>query len=252
MAHGGTELEQRRCDLLGFERRLRPEPILTFALEGTLEGNISAVEAGYGARASHVKRTQKLAARVAVELGLNPDEIRVVWYAAVLHDIGKLGIPDSILDKPGKLNKSDWEIVRRHPEMGAKMLAGIAEFERICAAVAAHHERFDGCGYPAGLVGPDIPIEARLISVADAYDAMTSDRPYRTTLGHLQAMEQLDAGAGSQFDPAVVEATKAVLHDNGGSHAAKEQESGLPSPPSLSPPAQRGKEAEPRKPRISA
>ena len=252
MAHGGAELEQRGCDLLGLERRLCSEPMLTFAVGGTFESNISAVEAGYGARASHVKRTQKLAARVAIELCLQPDEIRVVWYAAVLHDLGKLRIPDSILDKPGKLNESEWEIVRRHPERGAKMLAGIAGFERIRAAVAAHHERFDGCGYPAGLVGLDIPIEARLISVADAYDAMTSYRPYRTTLGHLQAMEQLGAGVGSQFDPAVVEATKAVLHDNGGSHVAKEQESELSSPPSLSPPTQRGKEAEPRNPRIRA
>lgn len=237
---------------MGFKQILCPEPMLPIALEGTLEGIISAVEAGYGARASHMKRTQKLAGRVAVELGLSSDEIRVVWYAAILHDIGKWGIPDSILDKRGKLHESEWEIVRRHPEMGAELLVGIVGFERVRAAVAAHHERFDGCGYPAGLVGPDIPIEARLISVADAYDAMTSDRPYRTTLGHLQAMEQLDAGAGSQFDPAVVEATKSVLRDNGGNHASREQESGLPRPPSLSPTAQRGKKAEPRKPRISA
>jgi putative nucleotidyltransferase with HDIG domain len=215
---------------LGFERILRPEPMLTFALKWTLGGNISAVEAGYGARVSHAERTQKLAGRVAFELGLSPDGIRVVWYAALLHDIGKWAIPDSILEKPGKLNESEWEIVRRHPETGAQVLAGVAGFELVRAAVAAHHERLDERGYPAGLASRGIPVEARLISVADAYDAMTSDRPYRKALSHVQAMEQLDTGAGSQFDPAVVAATKAVLYDDGGNNAARGQEAGLRSP----------------------
>jgi putative nucleotidyltransferase with HDIG domain len=173
-------------------------------------------EAWYGAMARHMERTQELAEMVAVWLGLAPNEIRVVRYAAVVHDIGKLRVPGSILDKPAGLSEPEWNIVRRHPEMGAKLLSGIAGFERVCAAVAAHHERFDGQGYPAGLVGLDIPIEARLISVADAYDAMTNDRPYRRALSHGRAMEQLDWGAGSQFDPAVVEATKALLCGNGG------------------------------------
>jgi putative nucleotidyltransferase with HDIG domain len=204
--------------------------MLAFALEWTLEGNIFAAEVRYRARASHAMRTQKLAGRVAVELGLSPDEIRVVRYAAILHDIGKWAIPDSILDKPGKLNESEWEIVRRHPELGAQVLVGIAGFERVRAAVAAHHERFDGRGYPAGLAGRVIPLEARLISVADAYDAMTSDRPYRKALSHVRAMEQLDTRAGSQFDPAVVAATKAVLYDGGGNGAARGQEAGSRSP----------------------
>ena len=247
MAHVGTEFGQRGCDPLGFVRSPCPMPTLAFALEGAHNGNIFSVEAGHGARASHSKRTQMLAARVAVELGLNLDEIRVVWYAAVLHDIGKLGIHEPILDKPGELNGNEWKMVRRHPETGATMLSGIAGFERVRAAVAAHHERFDGRGYPAGLVGRDIPIEARLISVADAHDAMTSDRPYRKALSHVRAVEQLDEGAGSQFDPAVVEATIGVLGDDGWSRAAMEQESGSP----LSFPSAQGRKRKEEKPRES-
>ena len=210
---------------MGFGQVLRPEPVATFALGEALEGNTSdaatsGIQARYGATVSHMKRTQELAGRVAVGLGLSADEIRVVRYAAVVHDVGKLGVPDSILDKPGKLSKLEWVIVRRHAEMGAEMLSWIAGFERVCAVVAAHHERLDGRGYPAGLVGPDIPIEARLISVVDAYDAMTSDRPYRRALSHGRAMEQLDSGAGSQFDSAVVAATKAMLCGNGRGYAA--------------------------------
>jgi HD-GYP domain-containing protein (c-di-GMP phosphodiesterase class II) len=184
-------------------------------------------------------------------LGMSPDETRVAGYAALLHDIGKWGIPVSILDKPSKLNESEWENVRRHPEIGAKMLAGIEGLEQLRTAVAAHHERLDGRGYPAGMGGRDIPLEARLISVVDALDAMTSDRPYKKALGHLQAVEQLDAGAGSQFDPAVVEATKAVLYDDGWSHAAREQASGSP-PPFVSAHGRRRKEEKPRKSRIRA
>jgi hypothetical protein len=126
----------------------------------------------------------------------------------------------------------------------------LLRFERrLCPE--SHHERLDGRGYPAGMGGRDIPLEARLISVVDAYDAMTSDRPYKKALGHLQAVEQLDAGAGSQFDPAVVEATKAVLCDDGWSHAAREQASGSP-PPLVSAHGRRRKEEKPRKSRIRA
>jgi putative nucleotidyltransferase with HDIG domain len=192
------------------------------------------IEAQYESMVRHMERTRDLAEMVAVWLGLGPDRIQVVRYAAVLHDIGKSRIPYSILDKPGGLIEFEWIIVRRHPEMGAKILSRIVGFERVCAAVAAHHERFDGQGYPAGLVGLDIPLEARLISVADAYDAMTNERPYRRALSHDRAMEQLDRGAGRQFDPMVVEATKALLGGTGVTaqqwHAAHPQRAWHASP----------------------
>jgi putative nucleotidyltransferase with HDIG domain len=159
----------------------------------------------------HVERTRALVGEVAVRLELGAEETWTARQAAVLHDIGKIHIPSSILCKPGKLSEHEWEIMRRHPEIGAEMLSGISGLERVRAAVLAHHERFDGRGYPAGLAGDEIPAEARLISVVDAYDAMTNDRPYRKALSHEEAITELEAGAGSQFDPFVVEAVKAVL-----------------------------------------
>ncbi len=175
------------------------------ALVSALESHCGTVEG------LHAERTAALAGKVAARLGLGPEETRTAWHAAVLHDIGKIDIPVSILDKPGKLNEREWEIIRRHPEVGAWMLSGIAGFERVRAAVVAHHERFDGQGYPYGLVGSEIPRAARLISVVDAYDAMMHDRPYQKALSHEEAVRQLDLGSGSQFDPAMVEALKAVL-----------------------------------------
>jgi HD-GYP domain-containing protein (c-di-GMP phosphodiesterase class II) len=130
----------------------------------------------------------------------------VVRYASVLHDIGKVGIPDAILNKPGKLDENEWEFMRRHPRIGADIVDQIEGFEEISAAIIAHHERYDGGGYPFGLKGEEIPIEARIISVVDTYDAMTSDRPYRRALSHDTAIAELSRCAGTQFDTRVVEA----------------------------------------------
>jgi putative nucleotidyltransferase with HDIG domain len=159
----------------------------------------------------HMRRVERLTGRAAAWLGLGPDEIRVVRCAAVLHDLGRAVLPTSILNKPGKLSESEWKIVRRHPEIGAELLSEISGPERVREVIAAHHERPDGGGYPAGLAGPDIPIEARLIAVADAYDAMTNDRPYRAALSHDRAIEQLNLGSGNQFDPMAIEAVEAAL-----------------------------------------
>ena len=186
-----------------------------FLQSGTLAEPVSVLTSALGihnaASKGHVERTKALVGEVAVGLELGVEETWTARHAAVLHDIGKIHIPSSILCKPGKLNKHEWEIMRRHPEIGAEMLSGIPGLERVRAAVLAHHERFDGRGYPAGLAGDEIPAEARLISVVDAYDAMTNDRPYRKALSHEEAIAELEAGAGSQFDPFVVEAVKAVL-----------------------------------------
>jgi putative nucleotidyltransferase with HDIG domain len=159
----------------------------------------------------HMRRVQGLTARAAAWLGLGPEKIWVIGYAALLHDLGKVGLPPSIVNKPGKLSEGEWEIVRQHPKIGADLLSEISGPKRVRDVVAAHHERPDGGGYPAGLAGPDIPIEARLIAVADAYDAMTNDRPYRAALSHDRAIEQLNLGSGSQFDPMAIEAVEAVL-----------------------------------------
>lgn len=208
-----TEPAKHNPELLGLVRDtyLYPTASRSTALNA-VSALLSALESHCGTRERrHAKRTGTLAREVAFRLGLGSKEARIVWYAATLHDIGKMGIPASILGKPGKLNEREWEIVRRHPEFGVRILSGIAEFERVRGAVLAHHERFDGRGYPFGREGFEIPMAARLISVVDAYDIMMHDRPYRKALGHKKAVRQLELGSGGQFDPAMVEAFKAVL-----------------------------------------
>jgi HD-GYP domain-containing protein (c-di-GMP phosphodiesterase class II) len=134
--------------------------------------------------------------------------------AGILHDIGKLGISDAILHKPGRLDADEWEEMRRHPELGARILEH-ANLRDIAAWVLAHHERVDGTGYPRGLASDAIPAEARILAVADAYEAMTADRPYRRALGTEAARQELVRGAGAQFDAAIVDAFLRVLagHD---------------------------------------
>ena len=130
--------------------------------------------------------------------------------AGLLHDIGKIGVPDTVLQKPGKLDDAEWAEIRKHPELGARILAG-ANLDAIAGWVIAHHERPDGRGYPSALPAEQIPLEARILAVADAYEAMTADRVYRAGMGHDAAMRELRAGAGAQFDEAVVLAFLAAL-----------------------------------------
>ena len=134
--------------------------------------------------------------------------------AGVLHDIGKLGVADAVLKKPGPLTDDEWEEMRRHPELGARILDH-ANLRDISGWVLAHHERIDGRGYPHGLAGDEIPLEARILAVADAYEAMTADRAYRAALGHDAAQKELCASAGTQFDPRVVDAFLAVIAPRG-------------------------------------
>lgn len=195
--------------------RARERSRLYASLERTTSEAISALAAALESRddttGEHIKRTQALAGEVAEEIGLQTEEVRVVKYAAMLHDIGKIGIPDSILNKPGGLTPEEWRAMRRHPETGANIIGRIAGFESVVEAVLAHHERHDGSGYPSGLAGDEVPVSARLISVIDAYDAMTNDRPYRKAMTHEEAISELEHGSGTQFDPDVVKALKVAM-----------------------------------------
>jgi hypothetical protein len=149
-----------------------------------------------------------LARRVGERLGMPQAQLRVLECAARLHDVGKLGVPDTILQKPGPLDEREWAVMRRHPEWGAEMVARVPGLDELAQLVAAHHERWDGDGYPFGLRGEAIPLASRVISVCDAFEAMVSRRPYRAPLSVESAMRELVAASGSQFDPQVVEAVE--------------------------------------------
>ena len=162
------------------------------------------------ATARHSETVGRYAERIAEQLGLGAERVERVRVAGVLHDIGKLGISDAVLLKPGRLSESEWEEIRRHPELGARILEH-ANMRDVAAWVLAHHERVDGGGYPRGLAADEIPLEGRILAVADAYEAMTADRPYRQALGVDEARAELRRGAGTQFDARVVEAFLRVL-----------------------------------------
>ncbi len=161
--------------------------------------------------AEHCRRVAELARLTARRLALPPREVELVALAARVHDVGKIGIKSSILMKPGPLNDADWQEMRTHPEIGARLLARFPEFARGCAIVRHHHERYDGRGYPDGLAGDAIPLGARILAVVDAWDAMTSHRAYRPALDPSQARAQLRRGRGTQFDPVVLDAFLALL-----------------------------------------
>lgn len=141
-----------------------------------------------------------------MQMGLADDALEKLRIAALLHDIGKIGTYDDILNKAGKLTDAEYEAIKQHPARGAEMLAPIRQLHDIIPAVRGHHERYDGAGYPDGLKGENIPLAARILAVADTFDSMTAERPYRATLGKARALEEIQRHAGTQFDPVVVEA----------------------------------------------
>ena len=144
---------------------------------------------------------------------MTPEQLRILRYAGLLHDIGKLAVEDRILRKAGPLTPEEREAIKQHPVVGAAILGSAGSFAALVPAVRHHHERFDGTGYPDGLAGEAIPVEARILAVADAFDAMTSDRPYRPALARDVACERLIRGRGTQFDPGVVDTFLECVRD---------------------------------------
>jgi putative nucleotidyltransferase with HDIG domain len=154
---------------------------------------------------SHSKRMAGLSEQMAIKFRLSARETRELCWAALLHDIGKIGVEDQILYKPGPLTTREWEIMRTHPEIGAQMIRGLSGMETIAALILGHHERMDGSGYPRGLAGEQIPFGARIIAVIDSYSAMTEGRSYRKAKTHDEAIEELKQLAGAQYDSEVVD-----------------------------------------------
>ncbi len=169
------------------------------------------VDTSLSQNGEHSATVADLTARMGVFLGLADQEIRDLFWAARLHDVGKVGIPNQVLSKSGPLNPKEWSLVRLHPTIGASLIAAISALAHLAPIVHSHQERFDGQGYPTGLRGQDIPLAARLLAVVDAYDAMTSNRIYRTAMPHTSAVAELKRHAGRQFDPKVVEAFLEVV-----------------------------------------
>ncbi len=153
----------------------------------------------------HCRQITRLTERIAVDLDCSFHEVQAVRRAALLHDIGKIGIPDNILHKPGLLNEHEWAIMKQHPEIGARILRMIAGLADVARLVSAHHERYDGTGYPLGLKKDEIPLGARILAVVDAFGAMITDRVYRPARTVEDAVEELKRCSGKDFDPRVVE-----------------------------------------------
>jgi len=177
----------------------------------TVEALVNALEARDEHSSSHGRTIADLALKVGFELGFGPAALRRLELGALLHDIGKLGIPEAILAKPAPLTDTERDIVNSHPILGERILAPIEQLEEVRRIVRSAHESFDGTGYPDRLAGEEIPIESRIVLACDAYHAMTTDRPYRASIGVEEAKARLRQGAGTQFDPSVVAALLRVV-----------------------------------------
>jgi response regulator RpfG family c-di-GMP phosphodiesterase len=173
---------------------------------GSIKALAQALEAKDEYTQGHSERVAEVAVGIARYLSLSDSEINDMWLGGFLHDIGKIGIQESVLNKPGKLSACEWELIQQHPVLAERILCPIEELSDVIKIVRHHHERYDGSGYPDGLAGSEIPLGARILSVADAYDALTSKRPYRDALPHDDAIAVLEEAAGTQFDPVIVRA----------------------------------------------
>ena len=182
---------------------------------GTVSALSQAIDAKDGFTRGHADRVSRIAGAIAREMRLSEKVIEDIELAGLLHDIGKIGVEDRILMKPMRLDADEQELMRRHPIYGASILEPSAALRPLVQMVLHHHENYDGSGYPEGLKGTDIPLGSRIIIVADAYEAMTSDRIYRKAIGHDRALEQLEKYKGIQFDPKIVRALQQLLAKSG-------------------------------------
>jgi putative two-component system response regulator len=164
-----------------------------------------AVEAKDAYTEGHLRRLRAYGEQLALGCGLSPSEVAAVRYGGILHDIGKIGVDEAIIRKPGPLTAEEVAQMRRHPEIGAQIISQMLFAREVAPIISAHHEYWDGSGYPHGLRGEEIPIGARIITIVDAFDAMTTDRPYRAALSEAETMRRLREARGTQFDPEMLD-----------------------------------------------
>jgi HD-GYP domain-containing protein (c-di-GMP phosphodiesterase class II) len=196
---------------------------LELSYDSTLKALMAALDTKDAVTEGHSERVAHLTVAVARELGIPEEQLTDVERGALLHDVGKIGVPDSVLRKPQALSRKEWQAMQKHPLLSGILVSKVGVLEGALPILLYHHERYDGQGYPFGLLGDKIPLEARIFAVVDAYDAMTSDRPYRAALPHQEAMAEIVSNAGTQFDPAVTEAFAAVVERmHAGDKEAKE------------------------------
>lgn len=211
--NGQARLEEKKY-LIGFLAEQAAAAIYRVSLSGRLRANqletvlalAKALEARDVHTAGHGQRMTELSERVAIRLDFSVAGLETIRWAALLHDIGKIGIPDDILQRPGPLSSEEWIKMRKHPQIGAEIVTNVSNLADVAELIHDHHERYDGKGYPRGLVGEEIPLGARIISLVDAYTAMTAGRVYRPICTHSEATAELKRCSGTNFDPTVVDA----------------------------------------------
>jgi HD-GYP domain-containing protein (c-di-GMP phosphodiesterase class II) len=182
---------------------------------GTVLALANAVDAKDTYTADHAEQLADMALTVGRALGLTERQLDDLRYAAILHDIGKIGVPDAVLQKPARLEPAEWALMRQHPSIGARILAPVPGLARAARIVRHHHERYDGTGYPDGLAGEAIPLGARILTVVDSYSAIVDRRVYKEACSHEEAVSELRKHAGTQFDPQVVTVFLAKFNDAG-------------------------------------
>ncbi len=186
------------------------------AYKGTIKTLAAAIDAKDPYTHGHSQRVMEYALIAGANLSLSPEEMETLEYASILHDVGKISVDSVILNKPGSLTEAEWEIIQEHPAIGANLLRGISFLEKAADLVLYHHERYDGEGYPTGLKGDALPLGARIIAVADAFDTMTTDRAYREAMTVDEAIKELNECSGKQFCPVAVKAFSSGLRLNNG------------------------------------